>query len=65
MLYLTFKTIFYSLYVTVVGTLTGVVNSMLLKVSMDLFGHTLLAEAWTWTLLSAGIGITFGPSIAG
>lgn len=52
-------------YAIVVGTLTGVVNSMLLKVSMDLFGHTLLAEAWTWTLLSAGIGITFGPSIAG
>ncbi|XP_071497609.1 uncharacterized protein [Diadema antillarum] len=52
-------------YAIVVGILTGVVNSMLLKVSMDLFGHKLLAEAWTLTLLSAGIGITFGPSIAG
>lgn len=52
-------------YAIVVGVLTGVVNSMLLKVSMDLFGHKLLAEAWTLTLLAAGIGITFGPSIAG
>ncbi|XP_054759309.2 uncharacterized protein LOC129265327 [Lytechinus pictus] len=52
-------------YAIVVGTLTGIVNSMLLKVSMDLFGHKLLAEAWTLTLLAAGIGITFGPSIAG
>ena len=47
------------------GLFTGVVNSMLFKACMDLFGSNILAESWTFTLLGAGIGISVGPTVAG
>ncbi|XP_078000955.1 monocarboxylate transporter 2-like [Glandiceps talaboti] len=47
------------------GFFVGIVNAMLFKACMDLFGGKLLAEAWTLTMVAAGIGIMVGPSIAG
>ena len=55
----------FSLAQSVVGYFTGVVNSMLFKACIDLFGAKILAEAWTLTLLGAGIGIAVGPTVAG
>ncbi|XP_038072110.1 monocarboxylate transporter 5-like [Patiria miniata] len=49
----------------VVGLCTGVVNSMLFKACMDLFGSNIVAESWTFTLLGAGVGISVGPTVAG
>ncbi|XP_070576841.1 monocarboxylate transporter 2-like isoform X1 [Ptychodera flava] len=47
------------------GFFMGIVNAMLFKASMDLFGMEILAEAWTLSLVAAGIGIMVGPTIAG
>ena len=47
------------------GYFIGVVNSMLFKACIDLFGAKILAEAWTLTLLGAGFGIAVGPTVAG
>lgn len=55
----------YFIFPAVIGISTGIVNSMLFKACIDLFGVTILAEAWTFTLLAAGIGTTIGPTIAG
>lgn len=52
-------------YAFIIGISTGIVNSMLFKACIDLFGVTILAEAWTFTLLAAGIGTTVGPTVAG
>ncbi|XP_072032729.1 monocarboxylate transporter 2-like [Amphiura filiformis] len=48
-----------------IGYFIGVVNSMLFKACIDLFGAKILAEAWTLTLLGAGFGIAVGPTVAG
>ncbi|XP_071962197.1 monocarboxylate transporter 2-like [Antedon mediterranea] len=52
-------------YAIVIGTCTGIVNSMLFKATMDLFGSKILAESWTISLLAAGIGVMVGPTVAG
>ncbi|XP_022090590.1 monocarboxylate transporter 5-like [Acanthaster planci] len=49
----------------VIGICTGVVNSMLFKAVMDMYGSNLVAESWTFTLLAAGVGISVGPTVAG
>ncbi|XP_033115807.1 monocarboxylate transporter 2-like [Anneissia japonica] len=53
------------IYAIVIGVCTGIVNSMLFKATMDLFGSKILAESWTISLLAAGIGVMVGPTVAG
>ncbi|XP_070576548.1 monocarboxylate transporter 14-like [Ptychodera flava] len=53
------------IFVSGFGFCTGVINSLLFKACMDLFGMEILPEAWTLTDVASGLAVMVGPSIAG